>query len=90
MLGKKKVEIGPCKKVPSDMLYNMDQGLKLIVENMKENQENRAESSFVQVEEETTGSGSVIAGKEAKWRADMALARCFYDSCISINSANLI
>ncbi|XP_031250759.1 uncharacterized protein LOC116108655 [Pistacia vera] len=33
---------------------------------------------------------SVLAGKEAKWRVDMAVARLFYDSCILTNVINSI
>ncbi|XP_031266131.1 uncharacterized protein LOC116124550 [Pistacia vera] len=33
---------------------------------------------------------SVLAEKEAKWRADMAVARLFYDSCIPTNVINSI
>ncbi|XP_031248834.1 uncharacterized protein LOC116106610 [Pistacia vera] len=33
---------------------------------------------------------SVLAGKEAKWRADMTVARLFYDSCIPTNVINSI
>ncbi|XP_031286360.1 uncharacterized protein LOC116145053 [Pistacia vera] len=33
---------------------------------------------------------SVLAGKDAKWRADMSVARFFYDACISMNALNLI
>ncbi|XP_031266667.1 uncharacterized protein LOC116125076 [Pistacia vera] len=33
---------------------------------------------------------SVLARKEAKWRADMAVARLFYDSCIPTNVINSI
>ncbi|RVW45809.1 hypothetical protein CK203_086263 [Vitis vinifera] len=31
---------------------------------------------------------SVLAGKEATWRADMAVGRFFYDACIPINAMN--
>ncbi|XP_031258704.1 uncharacterized protein LOC116116792 [Pistacia vera] len=33
---------------------------------------------------------SGLVGKETKWRVDMAVARLFYDSCISINVINSI
>ena len=31
---------------------------------------------------------SVLAGKEAIWRADMAVGRFFYDACIPTNVVN--
>ena len=31
---------------------------------------------------------SVLVGKEAIWRADMAVGRFFYDACIPINAVN--
>ena len=31
---------------------------------------------------------SVIAGKEAIWRVDMAIERFFYDACIPTNAVN--
>ncbi|XP_044460509.1 uncharacterized protein LOC123192118 [Mangifera indica] len=33
---------------------------------------------------------SVLAGKEAKWRADMAVVRFLYDTCIPLNALNSI
>ncbi|XP_031251742.1 uncharacterized protein LOC116109659 [Pistacia vera] len=33
---------------------------------------------------------SVLAGKDAKWRADMSVARFFYDACIPMNALNSI
>ena len=31
---------------------------------------------------------SVLAGKEAIWRADMVVGRLFYDACIPTNAVN--
>ncbi|KAK8941408.1 hypothetical protein KSP39_PZI009861 [Platanthera zijinensis] len=79
-----KGNIGACKKVPHDIRHQMQENLKGITEKKQEIQESR----------ENIGSQpsikSVLASKQVVHRADMAVARWFYDSCIPMNALNSI
>nr|CAN66693.1 hypothetical protein VITISV_032487 [Vitis vinifera] len=127
-----KGNIGPCKSVPPDVQFRMENSLQEFVNSKKAAQEayecrnpygpivSQFEGDKVEGEEEVqemqspmaANSGkrkksivdkyfaprntqgaqpsmrSVLAGKEAIWRANMAVGRFFYDACIPINVVN--
>ncbi|KAL6331914.1 hypothetical protein AAG906_020263 [Vitis piasezkii] len=128
-----KEDIGPCKSVPPDVRFRMENSLQEFVNSKKATQEayeyrnpygpnvSQFEGDMAEGEEEVqemqspmaASSGkrkkkstmdkyfapintqgaqpsmrSVLVGKEATWRADMAVGRFFYDACIPINAVN--
>ncbi|RVX06676.1 hypothetical protein CK203_029482 [Vitis vinifera] len=127
-----KGDIGPCKSVPPDVKFRMENSLQEFVNSKKAAQEayecrnpygpnvSQFEGDGAEGEEEVqqmqspmaANSGkrkkstvdkyfaprntqgaqpsmrSVLAGKEAIWRADMAIGRFFYDACIPTNAVN--
>ncbi|RVW73056.1 hypothetical protein CK203_061061 [Vitis vinifera] len=127
-----KGDIGPCKSVPPDVKFRMENSLQEFVNSKKAAQEayecrnpygpnvSQFEGDGAEGEEEVqqmqspmaANSGkrkkstvdkyfaprntqgaqpsmrSVLAGKEAIWRADMAVGRFFYDACIPTNAVN--
>ncbi|KAL6319822.1 hypothetical protein AAG906_036886 [Vitis piasezkii] len=127
-----KGDIGPCKSVPPDVRFRMENSLQEFVNSKKATQEayeernpygpnvSQFEGDMAEGEEEVqemqspmaSSSGkrknlttnkyfaprstrgaqpsvmSVLAGKEATWRADMAVGRFFYDACIPTNVVN--
>ncbi|RVW62613.1 hypothetical protein CK203_059531 [Vitis vinifera] len=127
-----KGDIGPCKLVPPDVRFRMENSLQEFVNAKKATKEadeyrnpygpnvSQFEGDMAEGEEEVqemqspmaASSGkrkkstvdkyfaprntqgaqpsmrSVLAGKEATWRADMAVGRFFYDACIPINAVN--
>ncbi|KAL6350597.1 hypothetical protein AAG906_022307 [Vitis piasezkii] len=127
-----KGDIGPCKSVPPDVRFRMENSLQEFVNSKKATQEayeernpygpnvSQFEGDMAEGEEEVqemqspmaASSGkrkksttdkyfvprntqgaqpsmrSVLAGKEATWRADMAVGRFFYDACIPTNAVN--
>eukprot|EP00261_Vitis_vinifera_P020257 XP_010651036.1 PREDICTED: uncharacterized protein LOC104879551 [Vitis vinifera] len=127
-----KGDIGPCKSVPPDVRFRMENSLQEFVNAKKATKEadeyrnpygpnvSQFEGDMAKGEEEVqemqspmaASSGkrkkstvdkyfaprntqgaqpsmrSVLAGKEATWRADMAVGRFFYDACIPTNAVN--
>ncbi|XP_034690594.1 uncharacterized protein LOC117918192 [Vitis riparia] len=127
-----KGDIGPCKSVPPDVKFRMENSLQEFVNSKKAAQEayecrnpygpnvSQFEGDGAEGEEEVqqmqspmaANSGkrkkstvdkyfaprntqgaqpsmrSALAGKEAIWRADMAVGRFFYDACIPTNAVN--
>ena len=127
-----KGDIGPCKSVPPDVRFRMENSLQEFVNAKKATKEadeyrnpygpnvSQFEGDMAEGEEEVqemqspmaASSGkrkkstadkyfvprntqgaqpsmrSVLAGKEATWRADMAVGRFFYDACIPTNVVN--
>ncbi|RVW19500.1 hypothetical protein CK203_116530 [Vitis vinifera] len=127
-----KGDIGPCKSVPPDVRFRMENSLQEFVNAKKATKEadeyrnpygpnvSQFEGDMAEGEEEVqemqspmaASSGkrkkstvdkyfaprntqgaqpsmrSVLAGKEATWRADMAVGRFFYDACIPTNAVN--
>ncbi|RVW24462.1 hypothetical protein CK203_082141 [Vitis vinifera] len=104
-----KGDIGPCKSVPPDVGFRMENSLQEFVNSKKATQEayecrnpygpnvSQFEGDMAEVDKyfaprNTQGAQpsmmSVLAGKEAIWRADMAVGRFFYDACIPINAVN--
>ncbi|XP_010659190.2 uncharacterized protein LOC100241297 [Vitis vinifera] len=131
-LARVKGDIGPCKSVPLDVRFRMENSLQEFVNSKKATQEayecrnphgpnvSQFERDMAEGEKEVqemqspmaANSGkrkkstvdkyfalrntqgaqpsmrSVLVGKEAIWRADMAVGRFFYDACIPINAVN--
>ena len=129
-----KRDIGPCRSIPPDVKYRMENSLQEIVKSKKASQtvyefenpygpnvsqfegdEQQGEEEVQQVQnlirpelsgkrkksimdkyfapKSTQGAQpsikSALVGKEAIWRADMAIGRFFfYDACIPINAVN--
>ncbi|XP_059596907.1 uncharacterized protein LOC100242519 [Vitis vinifera] len=127
-----KGDIGPCKSVPPNVRFRMENSLQEFVNAKKATKEadeyrnpygpnvSQFEGDMAEGEEEVqemqspmaASSGkrkkstvdkyfaprntqgaqpsmrSVLAGKEATWRADMAVGRFFYDACIPTNAMN--
>ncbi|XP_034710460.1 uncharacterized protein LOC117933175 [Vitis riparia] len=127
-----KGDIGPCKLVPPDVRFRMENSLQEFVNAKKATKEadeyrnpygpnvSQFEGDMAEGEEEVqemqspmaASSGKrkkstmdkyfaprntegaqpsmrgVLAGKEATWRADMAIGRFFYDACIPTNAMN--
>ncbi|RVW75184.1 hypothetical protein CK203_053888 [Vitis vinifera] len=104
-----KGDIGPCKSVPPDVKFRMENSLQEFVNSKKAAQEayecrnpygpnvSQFEGDGAEVDKyftprNTQGAQpsmrSVLAGKEAIWRADMAVGRFFYDACIPTNAVN--
>ncbi|RVW71235.1 hypothetical protein CK203_058830 [Vitis vinifera] len=128
-----KGDIGPCKSVPPDVKFRMENSLQEFVNSKKAAQEayecrnpygpnvSQFEGDMAEVKkrfkkckvlwqlivesgkrkkstvdkyfaprntQRAQPSMSVLAGKEAIWRADIAIGRFFYDACIPINAVN--
>ncbi|KAL6311806.1 hypothetical protein AAG906_018587 [Vitis piasezkii] len=97
-----KGDIGPCKSVPPNIIFRMENSLQEFVNSKKATQEayeyrnpygpnmSQFERDMVEGEEEVQEMQCPMAatGKEAIWRADMAVGRFFYDACTPTNVVN--
>ncbi|RVW13245.1 hypothetical protein CK203_105545 [Vitis vinifera] len=91
-----KGDIGPCKSVPPDGIWQKVKKRfkkckvlwQLIVESGKRKKSTVDKYFAPRNTQRAQPSMSVLAGKEAIWRADIAIGRFFYDACIPINAVN--
>ncbi|XP_057502957.1 uncharacterized protein LOC130786623 [Actinidia eriantha] len=71
-------EVGPCKKVPADVRFRMEECLKSISENKRQSKETYEQSI------------PYGPGKQAVHKAHMIAAKFFYDACIPLNAVNSV